>query len=99
MMAWLNRVETWPGEVVVLACIIFVTFVGLLDYISGYEMFFFTFYLIPIFWGTWRVSNAFGVLISALSVAAWVSSNIKAGQQYSSDFIPVWNAAIMFAIT
>lgn len=97
-MTWLKRFEALPKQVVMLACILFVIMVGCVDYLTGYETFFFTFYLLAIFWGTWRVSAAFGALISALSVAAWVSSNIEAGAHYSSYFVPVWNAGIMLAI-
>jgi signal transduction histidine kinase len=98
MLTRLKQFQTWPKKVVILASIWFVTLVGLADYITGYETFFFTFYLLPIFAGTWRISTVFGVLTSALSVAAWVSSNIEDGAHYSNYFIPVWNAAIMFAI-
>jgi signal transduction histidine kinase len=95
---WLVRIDGWPQQIVILACILLVVFVGFLDYLTGYETFFFTFYLLAIFLGTWRVNAAFGAWISALSVTAWVSSNIEAGQHYSSYFVPVWNAGIMFAI-
>jgi signal transduction histidine kinase len=98
MQQWLKQVETLPKQVVVLVCIVLVTAVGLLDYATGYETFFFTFYLLAIFWGTWRVSTLFGGLLSALSVTAWISANIEAGAQYSNYFVPVWNAAIMFTI-
>lgn len=97
-MNWLKRLDTWPKQVVVLVCILFVTLVGLVDYMTGYETFFFTFYLLAIFLATWRVSTLFGALISALSVTAWVSANAEAGAHYSNYFIPVWNAGIMFAI-
>lgn len=98
MRNWLKQVETLPKQVVVLVCIVFVTAVGLVDYATGYETFFFTFYLLAIFWGTWRVSTLFGGLLSALSVTAWVSANIEAGAEFSNYFVPVWNAAIMFTI-
>src|ERR1017187_10355217 len=98
MTNWFKRIETWPKPIVALVCIVFVTLVGLVDYLTGYETFFFTFYLLAVFLATWRVGGAFGVLISALSVTAWVSSNIEAGAHYSSYFVPVWNALIMFAI-
>lgn len=98
MIMRLKQVKTWPTQVVVLVCILFVTAVGLVDYVTGFELFFFTFYLLAIFWGTWRVSTLFGTLLSALSVTAWISSNIEAGAHYSSYFVPVWNAAIMFTI-
>ena len=78
-------------------CIEIVTAVGLVDYLSGYETFFFVFYLFAVFLATWFVGAYFGVLMSALSVTAWISSNIAAGERYSSYFVPVWNALIMFA--
>ena len=98
MTAWLKQIGTWPKQVVVLVCILFITLMALVDFVTGYEMFFFTFYLLAIFWGTWRVSTLIGVLLSALSVTAWISSNIEAGAHYSSYIVPVWNAAIMFTI-
>jgi hypothetical protein len=52
MRNWLKQAETLPKQVVVLGCIIFVTAVGLVDCATGYETFFFTFYLLAIFWGT-----------------------------------------------
>jgi signal transduction histidine kinase len=98
MKTGLQRVETWPRQVVIFLSICFVTIVGWVDYVTGYETFFFTFYLLPVFIVTWRVSAGFGALMSALSVTAWISSNVEAGAHYSSYFVPVWNAGIMFAI-
>lgn len=98
MMKWPKTLESCPKQAVMLICIVFITLVGLADYATGYETFFFTFYLLAIFIGAWRVSTAFGVWLSALSVTAWISSNIEAGAHYSSYFVPVWNAAIMFTI-
>jgi signal transduction histidine kinase len=98
MTTWFKQLDTWPKQIVALVCIWFVTLVGLVDYLTGYETFFFTFYLLAVFLATWRVGGAFGVLISALSVTAWVSANIAAGVHYSSYFVPVWNALIMFVV-
>ena len=94
----LIRIDAWPKQVVALVCILFVTLVGLVDFLTGYETFFFTFYLLAIFLGAWQVGPRFGTLISALSVTAWISSNIEAGAHYSSYFVPVWNTAIMLTI-
>jgi len=84
MTSWLKRIDTWPKQIVALVCIWFITLVGLVDYATGYETFFFTYYLLAIFLGTWRVGGIFGLLISCLSVTAWVSANIAAGARYSS---------------
>ena len=77
-------------------CLGIVAVVGFADYLTGYETFFFIFYLLAVFLAVWFVSASFGGLISALSVMAWISSNIAAGERYSSYFVPVWNAIIMF---
>jgi len=98
MMTRLIRFNAWPQQAVVLACILLITLVGWVDYFTGYETFFFTFYLVAIFVGTWRLGPAFGALLAALSVTAWVSANIEAGQHYSNYFVPVWNAVIMFTV-
>ncbi len=88
--------EQWPRRFVAPGCIAIVTAVGLLDYLTGYETFFFIFYLVAVFLAVWFVNTPFGVLISALSVTAWISSNIEAGARYATYFVPVWNALIMF---
>jgi signal transduction histidine kinase len=94
---WL-QFETWPRQVVVLVCICLVILVGYIDYLTGYETFCFTFYLLGILLGTWRAGAAFGALMAALSVTAWISANVEAGEHYSSYFVPVWNAMIMFTV-
>src|ERR1700733_157705 len=97
MTLWIKHPDAWPKKFTALVCICLVLVVGLVDYATGYETFFFVFYLLAVFLGTWRVGVSFGVLISALSVTAWISTNIAAGGRYSSYFVPVWNALIMFA--
>jgi signal transduction histidine kinase len=92
----LKKLEAVPKRFIAPICIFIVTLVGLVDFLSGYETFFFIFYLLSVILAVWFVNAPFGVLMSALSVAAWVSSNIEAGARYSSDFVPIWNALIMF---
>ncbi len=77
-------------------CLAIVAAVGWVDYVTGYETFCFIFYLLAVFLAVWYVDSFSGGLISALSVAAWSGSNIAAGERYSSYFVPVWNAMIMF---
>ncbi len=96
MIPWLKRFEPWPKKFVAPLCVCIVTVVGLVDYMTGYEAFFFIFYLFAVVFAVWFVNPLFGVLISALSVAAWISSNITAGARYSSDLVPVWNSLVMF---
>ena len=98
MVAWIKRLEGWPKLPLSAVIIAIVTAVGLVDYLTDYELFFFIFYLFAVFLAVWFVGVSFGVLISALSVTAWVSANIAGGARYPNYFIPVWNAAIMFVV-
>ncbi len=77
-------------------CLAIVAAVGWVDYVTGYETFCFVFYLLGVFLAVWFVGPFSGGLISALSVTAWIGSNIATGERYSSYFVPVWNAMIMF---
>jgi signal transduction histidine kinase len=96
MIAWIKRLKTRSKPSLAAAAIMIVAVVGLADYLTGYETFFFIFYLFAVFLSVWFVGVSFGILISALSVTAWISTNIAAGEHYSSYFVPIWNAAIMF---
>jgi hypothetical protein len=97
MVNWLKRLEAWPKRSVVALCLGIVAAVAVVDYLTGYETFFFVFYLIAVFLATWFVGGFLGALISAVSVVAWIFTNIAAGQHYSTYFVPVWNALIMYA--
>jgi signal transduction histidine kinase len=97
MVNWSKRLEAWSKPSLAALCLGIVAAVAGVDYLTGFETFFFIFYLFAVFLATWFVGALFGALISAFSVTAWVSTNIAAGERYSSYFIPIWNAAIMFA--
>ena len=97
MFSRIIKLETWSKLTLSALCVGIVTSIGFVDFLTGYETFFFIFYLLAVFMAVWFVGVSFGILISALSVAAWVGVNIAAGERYSSYFIPVWNALIMFA--
>jgi signal transduction histidine kinase len=96
MVTWIKRFETWSKPSFMALCLGIVAAVGYVDYLTGYETFCFIFYLFAVFLAVWFVGTSSGGLISALSVMAWISSNIAAGERYSSYFVPVWNAIIMF---
>jgi signal transduction histidine kinase len=97
MMKRIQRLETWSKPSVAALCLGIVGVVAWVDYVTGYETLFMIFYLSAIFLAIWYVSVSFAVLMSALSATAWVSTNIAAGERYTSYLVPVWNAAIMFS--
>jgi signal transduction histidine kinase len=93
----IKRFESWSKPSLVALCLGIVAAVGFVDYLTGYETFFFIFYLLAVFLAVWFVSDFFGRVISALSVMTWIFTDIAAGVHYSNYFVPVWNATIMFA--
>jgi len=71
-----------------------VVILGLADYLTGYEFSLSTFYLAAVALATWYVGKSFGVVISILSLAASLVSDVAAGAHYSQALIPIWNATL-----
>jgi signal transduction histidine kinase len=74
--------------------LVIVAVVGVVDYLTGYELSCSTFYLVAVGLATWYVGKPLGVLISILSLAAAVVADVAAGAHYSHPLIPVWNATL-----
>lgn len=64
------------------------------DYVTGAEVAFSLFYLIPIAIATWMVSRRAGALISLLCATAWVVSYMLTGSFYSHPAILYWNTGV-----
>ncbi len=71
-------------------------FVGLIDYVTGYEIGLSVFYLIPISFVTWFVHKKVGICMSVVSAATIVVSNLWAGQPYRHFLIEFWNFLVHF---
>ena len=71
--------------------------IGGADYLTGHEILFSTFYLVPVALVAWTVGGGVAVLVSVLSVGAWVIGDFAAGARYQQAFVPVWNAGIILA--
>jgi len=78
----------------VITGLIGVALVGAADYLTGREIAFSLFYLIPIVLVTWYAGRKFGLIISLASAVAWFGADTLAGQVYLSSVIPFWNAAV-----
>jgi diguanylate cyclase (GGDEF)-like protein len=68
--------------------------VGILDFLTGYELAFSEFYLIPVSLVTWRTSRRLGILASLTSALVWLIADIAAGNSYSHPFIYAWNTLL-----
>jgi signal transduction histidine kinase len=71
----------------VVLCLFLIGLLGYLDFLTGYEQSLLLFYLIPIALATWFEGLALGLGLCAVSLGAWVASDIFAG----IPTVGVWN--------
>lgn len=69
---------------------------GYVDYVTGFELSFSFFYLIPVTMIAWAAGRNAGLNISVLSASVWLISNVLSGQSFSNEFIGVWNTLLRF---
>jgi len=68
--------------------------VGILDVLTGYELAFSLFYLIPVSLVAWFASQRLGILASLISAIVWLTADVAAGNFYSNPFVFAWNVLI-----
>ncbi len=98
---FIARANQWIGKInqpwwMVMASVLIIG-IGLLDYISGYELAFSLFYLLPIMIVTWFVGRRVGLLFSLLASLFWFSADYFSGHDYSNPIFYFWNTAIRLA--
>ncbi len=92
LIQWLER-RSRPVLVFVGLAVLLI--IGLVDYLTGFEILFSVFYLLEVGLAAWFVGRGFGLLMSFLSVLVWIGGDVAAGARYSNPLIPAWNALIL----
>ncbi len=95
MIRLLAQAEKLPKPVLVATSLCMLVIIGVVDYATGFEMFFSVFYLLGVALAAWFIGRGFGLLMSVLSVAVWIGGDLAAGARYTNPFVPVWNALIL----
>jgi diguanylate cyclase (GGDEF)-like protein len=67
---------------------------GVVDYLTGFEISVSLFYLLPITLVTWQTGKSLGLLVSILSAFVWFLADVLAGNSYSYPIIFLWNTFI-----
>jgi signal transduction histidine kinase len=86
-----GRPVRWPHVALSALLLILVT---ITDYVTGYELLFSIFYLLPVGILSWVVSPLAGVVASIVAVSVSLVGDLASGAQYSSEFVPYWNVLI-----
>ena len=72
-----------PETVIFLISVTLVILLGIIDYLTGYELAFSIFYLQPISLVSWFVKKSYAVIICILSAITWLLADIYDGDIYS----------------
>jgi len=72
--------------------------IGFADLLTGYELAFSVFYVIPIALSTWLMGRRFGIMASIASALVWLVADVASGHPYSQPLIPIWNTLIRFSL-
>ncbi len=81
------------GAAHLLAGVALVVVLGAADYLTGFELSFAFFYLVPVALVAWRAGAGAAAAISILAAVAWHLANLFAGQTVSHPAILYWNSA------
>jgi signal transduction histidine kinase len=93
-MIGLEHLRKLPRWVLVILGVIVVLLLGLVDYLTGPEIAFSLFYLLPVFVITWLVGRTAGVWISIASAATWLVADLQSAVPNSSAIIHYWNGSV-----
>lgn len=73
-----------------------VLMLGLIDYMTGFELSFSFFYLIPVTMIAWTAGRNRGLVVSVFCAVVWFTSNLLSGERFSQPLIGAWNTMIRF---
>lgn len=89
--AWAKK---WDSPFWFAVSVFLLLLVGTLDYITGTELSFSLFYLIPIAVSSWGLKGNYGVLAAFLSTILWLYIEVISTTDHHNIFIHLWNAII-----
>ena len=95
MVRWLERLERRSQPFLILAGLGLLVVIGIVDYLTGFEIQFSIFYLLGVGLAAWFVGKGFGMVMSVLSVLVWIGGDLAAGLRPSNPLITAWNVIIL----
>ncbi|MCX6163262.1 MAG: PP2C family protein-serine/threonine phosphatase [Ignavibacteriae bacterium] len=87
-------IEKLPKYILFIVSILFVTILGFLDYLSGTDLSFYIFYVIPVLFIVWFAGKRWGVFICFFCFASWyIDTFYKRGIELNS-MVLYWNMLV-----
>ena len=69
--------------------------VGFLDYVTGPDIAFSIFYLVPIALSSWYLGKAYGAAFSSVCALSWLAADLASSAVHFHPLVPYWNAIVM----
>jgi diguanylate cyclase (GGDEF)-like protein len=88
-----SRISGFPKATKIIFCIVLLLCVAALDDVTGSEVSFSLFYLVPVLTAALFVSRRAGEAFAVASAITWGILEVSA-REYSAAWIPVWNSAV-----
>jgi signal transduction histidine kinase len=98
-MNMLKYLGSLSKSLLIISGLVFTVLLGFIDYLTGPDLSFTTFYLIPVALVTWFAGKGPGILISLVSAITWMVSDFMVKSSYSHFLIPYWNMIVEFSIS
>lgn len=97
--AWLRkRLGELPPGVVWTATLLTVLGLGVLDYVTGYDVSFAMLYLLPVLVAAWYLGTPAATFIAATATLCWFLAEYHGGRPYAHALMPIWNATMRFSV-
>ncbi len=78
--------------------LVWVFFIGFIDYITGTEISLAVFYMLPVAFAVWFVGKRAGILIAVAGTLTWLCAELLWNVHYSSPGIPYLNAVLKLSV-
>lgn len=93
-MNWLRFIARRSAVAVTATGLLLVLILGVIDYVTGPEISFSIFYLIPVAAASWVVGVAAGIAMSVLAAISFLMAILLEQREYAHPSIPYWNALV-----
>lgn len=97
-MQAIELIHKQSRPVILASGLLLVFLLGVTDYVTGPELFFLEFYLLPVLLVAWFAGEYAGVAVSAASALCWFIDEAVGRSPSQAPAIPYWNVAIKFVV-
>ncbi len=93
-MNWANAFQRQSQTIIVFEMILLVLIVGVIDFVTGYQVNFFMFYGPPIFLTAWFCDKKTALLVALLSGITWWWADFASGHPYLHNWHEAWEVVM-----